>query len=87
MKVAIWDTHVTRTNGTTMHFDIIVPKSLEDKQKILTFGATYLREKEIEIAVLTTKECQFCHIEEASSSVITTINQKGYDIIELENCV
>lgn len=86
MTVAIWDTYVKRQNGTIMHFDIIVPSTLKDEQKILAFGAAYLQEKKIVSPSLTTKECQFCHIEQASSTMINTITQKGYDIIELENC-
>jgi len=28
MKVAVWDTYVTKKDGSVMHFDIIVPEEI-----------------------------------------------------------
>ncbi|MEQ2008810.1 MAG: DUF2024 family protein, partial [Limisphaerales bacterium] len=30
VKIAVWDTYVTKNNGTIMHFDILVPSELKD---------------------------------------------------------
>jgi len=31
MKVAVWDTYVTRKEGNIMHFDVIVPEEIKDE--------------------------------------------------------
>ena len=86
MEVAIWDTYVTRNNGKVMHFDIVVPKELKDEQKIFNFGKDYLQSKNQARQILEANECQFCHIEKANDMMIDSIKQKGYYIIEMENC-
>ena len=30
MKVGVWDTFVTKNDGSTMHFDIIVPEGVAE---------------------------------------------------------
>ena len=86
MKVAIWDTYVTRIDGNVMHFDIVVPSELKDEQKIFTFGKEYLQSKNQTSQTLEATECQFCHIETANDDMVESIKQKGYYIIEMENC-
>jgi len=86
MKVAVWDTYVTKANNEIMHFDIIVPSELKDEQKIFTFGKEYLKSKNQAGQLLDAKECQFCHIEMASDEMVESIKQKGYYIIEMQNC-
>jgi len=86
MKVAVWDTYVKRDDDLIMHFDILVESCLIDEAKIFDFGKDYLKSKSFKSEALTTKECQFCHIEEATQSIIKEINYKGYYIIEMENC-
>ena len=41
MKVAVYDTYVTKNNGGIMHFDIIVPDGMP-YEKVLQFGKAYL---------------------------------------------
>ncbi|MEA1785028.1 DUF2024 family protein [Arenibacter sp. GZD96] len=86
MKVAIWDTYVTKADGTLMHFDIIVPEHLKNEEIIYTFGVQYLRTKNIENRPLTAHECRFCHIETASDAVLEAIEKRGYYILEMQNC-
>jgi hypothetical protein len=86
MKVAVWDTYITRTDGRMMHFDIIAPSEIKDKLKIFNFGREYLQSKNQAGQTLETKECQFCHIESASDEVIESIKQRGYYILEMQNC-
>lgn len=38
MKIAVWDTYVTKKDGTVMHFDIITPDTIKDEQIIYSFG-------------------------------------------------
>lgn len=86
MQVAVWDTYVTRKDGRIMHFDIIAPVEIKDLTKILTFGKSYLKTKGEEMQALTAKECQFCHIESVQLAWENEILEKGYYIIEMQNC-
>ena len=86
MQVAVWDTYVTKTDGSVMHFDIIAPEQIEDEKIIHTFGKDYLQSKNQESQSLTARECGFCHIEKATDEMVLSIQQKGYYIIEMQNC-
>lgn len=86
MKVAVWDTYVERSDGKKMHFDILVPEHEKDASIIYRFGRDYLRTKNVVSTKLSSKECEFCHIEEASEEIIKAIKTKGYHIVEMENC-
>lgn len=86
MKVAVWDTYVTKTSGQTMHFDIIAPTEIKDEETIYTFGKDYLQSKNQAGQTLSAKECSFCHIEQASPEMVDSIQQKGYYIIEMQGC-
>ncbi len=86
MNVSVWDTYVTRNDGRIMHFDILVPDHVTDENTVFEYGKDYLQKKSISNSTLTTKECRFCHIEKATPAMISQIELKGYDIIEMENC-
>jgi len=86
MKVAVWDTYVTKKNGNTMHFDILVKEEETDLEKIFSFGKEYLKTKGQDESSLTTKECNFCHIDKASEEIESSINANGFYIIEMEGC-
>ncbi len=86
MKVAVWDTYVTKRDGTIMHFDILAPDEISDLETIYAFGKDYLKSKNEENSHLAAKECNFCHIEKATEEIIAGVEQKGYFIIEMEGC-
>nr|WP_321233346.1 DUF2024 family protein [uncultured Psychroserpens sp.] len=86
MKVSVWDTYVKRDDGNVMHFDILVPSDVTDETIIFRFGNEYLRHKSIHNAVVSTKECRLCHMEYATQEVEEAILEKGYFILEMENC-
>ena len=86
MKVAVWDTYVTRKDGQVMHFDILVPSDIRNEETIFTFGKDYLQSKNEGGQVLSAKECQFCHVEQATDEMVAAIQQKGYYIVEMQNC-
>jgi hypothetical protein len=86
MKVAVWDTYVDKRDGSVMHFDIIAPVETDDKEQIYNYGREYLKTKGQEGQPLTSKECQFCHIEALKPEWEESIRQKGYSIVEMENC-
>jgi hypothetical protein len=85
MEVAVWDTYVKRKDGRVMHFDIIVEANTP-KEKVFEYGKEYLKSKGEEKQKLTSRECKFCHVEEASKEIEKSIKEKGYYIYEIENC-
>jgi hypothetical protein len=87
MNVAVWDTYVKRSDGNTMHFDILVPHDVTDEETIFKFGKDYLKTKMFETGQLSSTECRLCHIEKASEEIMSSIDKKGYSIIEMENCI
>lgn len=86
MKVSVWDTYVQREDGKVMHFDILVPNEVTDEETIFGFGKQYLKTKLFATEHLTAKECKFCHIEQATEQIISSIENVGFHIIEMENC-
>lgn len=83
MKTTVWDTHVTRRDGTTMHFDIIVPESQNDTATIYGYGREYLKTKGQEGQPLTAQQSKFCHVEAAKPEWEETLRKQGYHIIEM----
>ena len=86
MKVAVWDTYVTKKDGSIMHFDIIAPEEMKDTAIIYGYGNEYLKTKMQDGQPLTSKECRFCHIESVRPPWKETIMKNGYYIYEMENC-
>jgi len=86
MKVSVWDTYVKREDGKLMHFDILVPDHLNDEQIILNYGTTYLNSKAFKTESISSKICRFCHVEHATDTIINDVENKGFSIIEMENC-
>ena len=86
MQVSVFDTYVTKKNGTVMHFDILVPANMNNEEKVHEFGRHYLEQKQQAGQPLSAKECRFCHIEEADTSIVADIERQGYSIIEMQGC-
>lgn len=86
MNVAVWDTYVTKKDGSIMHFDIIAPSTIKDTSTIYNYGKQYLKSKGLQNLELTSKECVFCHIETLKPQWENSIKEHGYFIYEMENC-
>lgn len=86
MKVAVWDTYVTKKDGSIMHFDIIAPEEIKDTTVIYGYGREYLKTKGQEGQPLTSKECRFCHVRSLQPQWEADIKKQGYFILEMENC-
>ncbi len=86
LKVSVYDTYVTKKQGGVMHFDILVDSNEKDLDKIYGFGREYLQSKGQEGQPLTSKQCRFCHVENAKGAMEDSIQTKGYFIIEMEGC-
>ena len=86
MKIAVWDTYVTKKDGIVMHFDILAPEENKDTTVIYDYGKAYLKSKGEDGQPLTSKECRFCHVEAVEPQWEEAIKKDGYFIIEMENC-
>jgi hypothetical protein len=86
LKVAVYDTYVTKKDGSIMHFDILVPSDFKDLNQIYAFGQRYLATKGQAGQPLTSKECRFCHIEKADDDLKAVIEKEGFSIIEMQGC-
>ena len=85
MSVAVWDTYITKKNGDAMHFDIIVPDTINEAATIYQYGKAYLKSKNEENASLESQECQLCHVESPTTEMLDSISQQGYFILEMED--
>lgn len=85
MQCAVYDTYVTKKDGRTMHFDVIVEDST-GHNKAIEFGKEYLESVGQGEQKMTQEECQFCHIQEAPGVVEKAIREKGYYIQKMEGC-
>ncbi|MEO8377404.1 MAG: DUF2024 family protein [Candidatus Sumerlaeota bacterium] len=85
MKIAVYDTHVTKKNGGIMHFDIVVSEEIP-YEKVLEFGRDYLKGVGQEEQSLSAKECKFCHSLQADRGIEKAIRAHGFHIAEMEGC-
>ena len=86
MEVAVWDTYVTKKDGSVMHFDIIAPSAVKDTAVIYGYGKEYLKTKRQDGQPLTSNQCRYCHVERLQPQWEAEITKKGYYILEMENC-
>jgi hypothetical protein len=85
MECAVYDTYVTKDDGRTMHFDVVVNASTP-QEKAIEYGKEYLATAGQGGQKMTQEECQFCHIQEAPPLVEKAIKQKGYWIQKMQGC-
>jgi hypothetical protein len=85
MKCAVYDKYVTKKDGKTMHFDVII-ESKTPHEKAIEYGKQYLVSTGQGDRKMTQEECQFCHIQEAPKQVEQEISSKGFFIQEIEGC-
>jgi len=67
-----------------MHFDVFT--AVKDDQKAIEFAKEWLTSIGEGEALVTSKECNFCHIQGASNQVVEAINKDGYFIYKMEGC-
>jgi len=85
-KVNVWDTYVTKKDGSIMHFDILAPVEITDTEAIYNFGKDYLASKGQAGQPLASKQCRLCHVENLQATWEASIEKTGYYIIEMEGC-
>jgi len=86
MEIQIHDTYVKGKNGE-MHFDVAIE---EGKGKDNAFAVECAKKWRDSIgeggAEITSKECQFCHVQGANENIANDINKNGYSIIKMSGC-
>jgi len=85
MECAVYDTYVEKSDGKTMHFDVVV-NSGTPHEKAIEYGKQYLASVGQGGQKMTQEECQFCHIQSAPPAVEKDIATKGYYIQKMEGC-
>ncbi|WAR46423.1 DUF2024 family protein [Methylomonas rapida] len=84
MQIHVYDTYVTAKDGHTMHFDVFTAE--KDDQKAIAYAKEWLVSIGEDNATVSSKECRFCHSQQAPADVIDSINQQGYFIYKMEGC-
>ena len=84
MEIYVYDTYVKAKNGDTMHFDVY--SDVRDDAKAVEQAKQWLETIGEGDAVITSKECQFCHSQGAPPQVENEIKEKGFFIQKMEGC-
>ncbi len=84
MEIHVYDTYVKAKDGHIMHFDVFT--AVRDEKKAIEYAKQWLASIGEGDAVVTSKECRFCHSQGAPADVIETINKNGYFIYKMEGC-
>ena len=85
MKIDVFDTHVTLSDGQRMHFDILLPTgSAEDLAN--HYALQWLRSIAIEPEAVSQEQCRYCHSESATPEQQSSINIQGFAVIQMEGC-
>lgn len=84
MEIHVYDTYVTAQDGHVMHFDVFT--AVKDEQKAIAYAKQWLNTLGETNAIVTNKECRFCHSQSAPGHVIERIKQDGFYIYKMEGC-
>lgn len=84
MEIHVYDTYVKAKDGHIMHFDVFT--AVRDEKKAIEYAKQWLASIGEGDAVVTSKECRFCHSQGAPADVIEAINKNGYFIYKMEGC-
>jgi hypothetical protein len=67
-----------------MHFDVITDKN--NTENAITYAKEWLKSVGEKDAVVTTKECRFCHTQSVSEEIEIEIMTNSYFIAKMEGC-
>jgi len=84
MGFHVFDTYVKSKDGHTMHFDVITDKN--NIENAIMFAKEWLHRIGEKDAVVTTKQCRFCHTQSVSEEIEIEIMTNGYFIAKMEGC-
>lgn len=84
MGFHVFDTYVKSKDGHIMHFDVITDKN--NTENAIMYAKEWLNSIGEKDAVVTTKECRFCHTQSVSEEIEIEIMTNGYFIAKMEGC-
>jgi len=84
MDIQVFDTYVEGSKGE-MHFDVFVPKG-KSANDAINSAKQFLKTIGQEKAKVTSEECSFCHIQQATPKQEEEIKSKGYFIYKMSGC-
>jgi hypothetical protein len=84
MEIHVYDTYVKAKDGHVMHFDVFT--AVKDEKQAIEYAKQWLASIGEDDAVVTSRECRFCHSQGAPADVIEAINKEGYFIYKMEGC-
>lgn len=84
MKIDVFDTHVTTTEGKRLHFDVLLPPG--KGQLAGQYAREWLEDIGIYAEHIRQESCVYCHSEPADPEVQRHIEEKGYLIYQMEGC-
>ena len=84
MDIHVYDTYVKAKDGHTIHFDVITEE--KDPKKAIEYAKQWLETIGEGDAVITSKECQFCHSQGAPEPVENEIKENGFFIQKMDGC-
>ena len=86
MKIAVWDIHAIKKDGSIIHFEIIVPADVKSITTIFNYCTKFFITKGMGKEPLSSVEYKIHHREAATTKIMSVIKEKGYCIIEKEGC-
>ena len=84
MEIHVYDTYVKARDGHIMHFDVFT--SEKNQPLAIEYAQQWLTSIGEGDAVVTSKECRFCHSQTAPTHVTDNIKQHGFYIYKMEGC-
>ncbi len=84
MDFHVFDTYVKANDGHTIHFDVVTDK--KDTQKAIEYAREWLKTIGEKEAIVSAKECRFCHTQSVSDDMEIEIMTNGYFIAKMEGC-
>lgn len=85
MKIDVFDTYVTQSNGERMHFDVFIPKGSE-KESATIFAMQWLKSIGLEVETIRLESCEYCHSAQVSAEVEQTISDQDFAFLQMEGC-
>lgn len=85
MKLDVFDTYVTQSNGDLMHFDVLLPQG-SSKEQAEKYALDWLQSIQIKTDSINLDKCRFCHSETATPEFEQSVATHGYAILQMEGC-
>jgi hypothetical protein len=84
MKIDVFDTHVTTSDGRRLHFDVMLLAGKGDLAS--QYAKEWLGSIGIDTGHIHQESCRYCHSETARPDIQRYIETQGYFIYQMEGC-